>query len=147
MSMSYNDHYYSDRFENLSRPPYDLRAGRSRGYESRGPYTTYELHDFRRYEEVPPPLHWYDHPYDIPLYDDIRRPMRDMYSRGPEQFAPESNKFVPKPAKKAAKNAHLYKTELCSQWLARGCCPYNQRCRFAHGPQELRPVTRDANYR
>ncbi|TVU47356.1 hypothetical protein EJB05_06954 [Eragrostis curvula] len=38
------------------------------------------------------------------------------------------------------------KTELCNKW-ERGACPYAERCRFAHGVQELRPVIRHPRYK
>uniref|UniRef100_J3LMZ2 C3H1-type domain-containing protein n=1 Tax=Oryza brachyantha TaxID=4533 RepID=J3LMZ2_ORYBR len=38
------------------------------------------------------------------------------------------------------------KTELCNKW-ERGACPYGERCRFAHGLQELRPVIRHPRYK
>jgi len=97
-----------------------------------GDYLPFDMMDDRRYSpyDFPPPWSWYDFeysPYDAPGY----------YPAPPP----------PRPVKKPVKNSHLYKTELCSQWLAKGSCPYNHRCRFAHGPRELRPITRDANYR
>ncbi|PUZ41444.1 hypothetical protein GQ55_9G505900 [Panicum hallii var. hallii] len=38
------------------------------------------------------------------------------------------------------------KTELCNKW-ERGACPYDGRCRFAHGMEELRPVIRHPRYK
>ncbi|KAJ1297525.1 hypothetical protein BS78_01G382800 [Paspalum vaginatum] len=38
------------------------------------------------------------------------------------------------------------KTELCNKW-ERGGCPYDARCRFAHGMGELRPVIRHPRYK
>ncbi|CAN6289701.1 unnamed protein product [Urochloa humidicola] len=38
------------------------------------------------------------------------------------------------------------KTELCNKW-ERGACPYDRRCRFAHGMEELRPVIRHPRYK
>lgn len=34
-------------------------------------------------------------------------------------------------------NAAKHKTELCKTFSELGCCPYQQKCRFAHGRQEL----------
>ncbi|KAK8953627.1 putative zinc finger CCCH domain-containing protein 21 [Platanthera guangdongensis] len=39
------------------------------------------------------------------------------------------------------------KTELCNKWDEMGCCPYAERCRFAHGINELRPVIRHPRYK
>lgn len=30
-----------------------------------------------------------------------------------------------------------YKTEMCRTWIETGVCPYNEKCRFAHGKKEL----------
>ncbi|EAR91671.1 zinc finger C-x8-C-x5-C-x3-H type protein (macronuclear) [Tetrahymena thermophila SB210] len=30
-----------------------------------------------------------------------------------------------------------YKTELCKNWVSKGVCQYGQKCRFAHGKEEL----------
>jgi butyrate response factor len=38
------------------------------------------------------------------------------------------------------------KTEMCNKW-ERGVCPYDGRCRFAHGMEELRPVIRHPRYK
>lgn len=41
-----------------------------------------------------------------------------------------------------------YKTELCRQWDELGYCEYSDRCLFAHGPQELKPLpSRHPKYR
>lgn len=42
---------------------------------------------------------------------------------------------------------NLYKTELCNSWIERGVCRYGSKCQFAHGEQELRPVTRHPKYK
>jgi hypothetical protein len=99
--------------------------------------------------------HYYDR-YSFDMMDDHVLP----YEYSSALYTPYSPDYFPafdetplyyplnrRLAKKPVKNSHLYKTELCSQWLAKGHCPYNHRCRFAHGPQELRPITRGANYR
>jgi butyrate response factor 1 len=39
-----------------------------------------------------------------------------------------------------------HKTELCNKW-EQGACPYADRCRFAHGLQEMRPVIRHPRYK
>lgn len=38
-------------------------------------------------------------------------------------------------------------TEMCRTWIETGGCRYGSRCQFAHGPQELRPVTRHPKYK
>ena len=35
-------------------------------------------------------------------------------------------------------NRRLYKTVLCRNWVRQGQCHYEDSCRFAHGPEELR---------
>ncbi|XP_047084205.1 putative zinc finger CCCH domain-containing protein 21 [Lolium rigidum] len=39
-----------------------------------------------------------------------------------------------------------HKTELCNKW-EQGTCPYADRCRFAHGLHEMRPVIRHPRYK
>lgn len=45
------------------------------------------------------------------------------------------------------KNPKLYKTELCRSWADTGKCNYNDRCQFAHGVDEKRPVPRHPKYK
>mmetsp|Transcript_3065 Transcript_3065/g.3121 ORF Transcript_3065/g.3121 Transcript_3065/m.3121 type:complete len:169 (+) Transcript_3065:36-542(+) len=53
-----------------------------------------------------------------------------------------------------SKNFHLlnehirdpkYKTEMCKNWEKNGTCPYNSKCRFAHGREELMNKEAEAN--
>lgn len=39
----------------------------------------------------------------------------------------------------------LYKTEYCRSWRETGTCRYGNKCQFAHGEHELRPVLRYHN--
>ncbi|ODV90705.1 hypothetical protein CANCADRAFT_109867 [Tortispora caseinolytica NRRL Y-17796] len=48
---------------------------------------------------------------------------------------------------KAKTNTSLYKTEMCASYSAWGYCLYYEKCQFAHGPEELRPVVRHAKWR
>ena len=34
-------------------------------------------------------------------------------------------------------NQHLYKTALCKTFTSTGSCTYNEKCKFAHGHQDL----------
>ena len=56
------------------------------------------------------------------------------------------------------KNLHIYseytkdpkyKTEICKNWERKGSCPYNNKCRFAHGKDELmlKEIETNPNYR
>lgn len=38
----------------------------------------------------------------------------------------------------ARANNHKLKNELCRNFLSLGYCPYNEKCQFAHGTNELR---------
>lgn len=50
-------------------------------------------------------------------------------------------------------NEHIkdpkYKTEMCKNWEKSGSCPYNNKCRFAHGREELmnKEIEANPNYR
>jgi butyrate response factor 1 len=41
----------------------------------------------------------------------------------------------------------LYKTELCRSFGDTGFCNYGQKCQFAHGEHELRPILRHPKYK
>ncbi|EIE76095.1 hypothetical protein RO3G_00799 [Rhizopus delemar RA 99-880] len=45
------------------------------------------------------------------------------------------------------KEIALYKTESCRNWDETGSCRYGKRCRYAHGPEELRAVPRSSQYK
>ena len=40
-----------------------------------------------------------------------------------------------------------FKTELCVKYQELGSCPYNERCRFAHGEDELRQKPKPKQYK
>ncbi|TRY89401.1 hypothetical protein DNTS_010805 [Danionella cerebrum] len=40
-----------------------------------------------------------------------------------------------------------YKTELCRTFAERGICKYGNKCQFAHGPEELRDLSRHPKYK
>ncbi|GAA5811752.1 hypothetical protein MFLAVUS_005195 [Mucor flavus] len=41
----------------------------------------------------------------------------------------------------------LFKTEMCRNWQEMGECRYSKKCRFAHGPEELRCLQRHVRYK
>lgn len=45
------------------------------------------------------------------------------------------------------KKTNLYKTELCRSWEEKGTCRYSSKCQFAHGQDELRPVSRHPKFK
>ncbi|KAG2193421.1 hypothetical protein INT47_006618, partial [Mucor saturninus] len=51
------------------------------------------------------------------------------------------------PSEITYKDILLYKTETCRNWDERGMCRYGKRCRYAHGPEELRPISRSNQYK
>ncbi|KMS94046.1 hypothetical protein BVRB_025340, partial [Beta vulgaris subsp. vulgaris] len=46
-----------------------------------------------------------------------------------------------------AHNSSLYKTELCRSYSDNGYCRYSNKCQFAHGLQDLRPVVRHRRWK
>jgi hypothetical protein len=42
---------------------------------------------------------------------------------------------------------NLYKTELCQSWISTDTCRYGNKCQYAHGKDELRPVIRHPKYK
>lgn len=45
------------------------------------------------------------------------------------------------------KQRSLFKTELCRSWEEKGRCPYGNKCQYAHGTRELRPVARHPKFK
>ena len=44
-------------------------------------------------------------------------------------------------------SSQKYKTELCKKFQSTGFCPYGNKCRFAHGKEELITKIHNANYK
>jgi hypothetical protein len=40
-----------------------------------------------------------------------------------------------------------YKTELCRQWVDGERCKYGSRCKFAHGPTQLKEIKKHRKYK
>uniref|UniRef100_A0A1I7Y5K6 C3H1-type domain-containing protein n=1 Tax=Steinernema glaseri TaxID=37863 RepID=A0A1I7Y5K6_9BILA len=51
------------------------------------------------------------------------------------------------PTSTSPKNPKLYKTELCRSWMDHGRCNYGERCQYAHGEHEKRPIPRHPKYK
>ncbi|KAI9301684.1 hypothetical protein BJ944DRAFT_168636, partial [Cunninghamella echinulata] len=45
------------------------------------------------------------------------------------------------------KRVRLYKTELCRNWEERNTCRYGDKCKYAHGKEDLRSVERHPKYK
>ncbi|MCP9264422.1 hypothetical protein DINM_022510 [Dirofilaria immitis] len=58
-----------------------------------------------------------------------------------------SGKHVQPVAPSHPKNSKLYKTELCRTWMDCGRCNYGDKCQYAHGEEERRPVSRHPKYK
>ena len=48
-----------------------------------------------------------------------------------------SNQFQMAKVKNAKCSDEKYKTELCQKYCENGSCPYGNKCKFAHGKDEL----------
>jgi len=48
---------------------------------------------------------------------------------------------------KLPKQKHLYKTVLCRLWEETGACKFGDRCHYAHGAPDLRPVQKHPKYK
>lgn len=44
-------------------------------------------------------------------------------------------------------NKSLFKTEMCAKFQATGSCPYNTKCQFAHGIEELKASSKPKNWK
>lgn len=49
--------------------------------------------------------------------------------------------------KKVCVKRELYKTELCRHYVLREQCPYKDKCKFAHGSEEINDVIRHPKYK
>lgn len=66
-------------------------------------------------------------------------------AQSPEQKR-MNNKKKPNIEEELSKQS-LYKTELCRSYQETGTCRYGQKCQFAHGEHELRPILRHPKYK
>eukprot|EP00455_Lapot_gusevi_P014775 TRINITY_DN1742_c0_g2_i1.p1 TRINITY_DN1742_c0_g2~~TRINITY_DN1742_c0_g2_i1.p1 ORF type:complete len:209 (-),score=16.65 TRINITY_DN1742_c0_g2_i1:15-641(-) len=68
-------------------------------------------------------------------------------------FSPEEKESLSPPLKHDSppkldhNNPSLYKTELCRSFSETGYCRYGNKCQFAHGLQDLRPIARHRKYK
>ncbi|VDL79636.1 unnamed protein product [Nippostrongylus brasiliensis] len=76
-------------------------------------------------------------PHHPPMYGSSMTPVNMSPLTG---VVPLSNAPPPK-------NPKLYKTELCRSWMDHGRCNYGERCQYAHGEQEKRPIPRHPKYK
>lgn len=58
-----------------------------------------------------------------------------------------SGKNVQKVISSHLKNSRLYKTELCRTWVDCGRCNYGDKCQYAHGEGDRKPVQRHRKYK
>jgi len=64
------------------------------------------------------------------------------------QFTNMSKIYLIKNIIKADNNLDMkYKTEICKKFQTNGKCPYGEKCRFAHGKQELITKLKGKNYK
>ncbi|XP_022192861.2 mRNA decay activator protein ZFP36L1 [Nilaparvata lugens] len=59
----------------------------------------------------------------------------------------ERTQSEPSRAAALAVNTSRYKTELCRSFEESGFCKYGDKCQFAHGPEDLRKLTRHPKYK
>ncbi|XP_061683726.1 mRNA decay activator protein ZFP36L1-like [Syngnathoides biaculeatus] len=57
------------------------------------------------------------------------------------------NPSVSAAASTASSTSTRYKTELCRSFTENGMCKYGGKCQFAHGPEELRDLSRHPKYK
>ncbi|CAG9537191.1 unnamed protein product [Cercopithifilaria johnstoni] len=71
-------------------------------------------------------------PFDPNFYN------RDLYIWQWSQFVYQSQLLLAE--RKQKRKAETHKTIPCQAWQDTGRCNYGKRCKFAHGPEELRPM-------
>ncbi|KAJ2832863.1 hypothetical protein GGI24_001065 [Coemansia furcata] len=75
-------------------------------------------------------------PQQQQYYQQPRQHQQPLLSPQSQQFQ-QSTRVLQNPGLKFNSNP-LYKTRLCQRFTEQGDCPYNDKCQFAHGDQELR---------
>ncbi|KAJ2066639.1 hypothetical protein GGH13_005639 [Coemansia sp. S155-1] len=80
--------------------------------------------------------HQYNQQQQPQYYQQPRQHQQSMLSPQSQQFQ-QSARVSQNPGLKFNSNP-LYKTRLCQRFTEQGDCPYNDKCQFAHGDQELR---------
>jgi len=75
------------------------------------------------------------------------RTLRGENSNNSNNPNPNTLRCVPVANSSQTSMHSLYKTELCRSWEETGCCRYGNKCQFAHGKNELRPIARHPKYK
>lgn len=70
-----------------------------------------------------------------------------LFANGKKKIKMKKNAFDPVNFEEEKKKDPKYKTELCKSWLETGFCVYGNKCRFAHGRNELYNKVQSSNYK
>ncbi|XP_054650496.1 mRNA decay activator protein ZFP36 isoform X2 [Dunckerocampus dactyliophorus] len=75
-------------------------------------------------------------------------PGADMMMNGQEGISPTAlNPSMSSSTSSVSSASSRYKTELCRSFTESGMCKYGGKCQFAHGPDELRDLSRHPKYK
>ena len=62
---------------------------------------------------------------------------KKLFVKAKNKMKMKKNAFEPVNFEEEKKRDPKYKTELCKSWVNTNFCPYGNKCRFAHGKNEL----------
>ena len=62
---------------------------------------------------------------------------KKLFVKAKNKMKMKKNAFEPVNFEEEKKRDPKYKTELCKSWVETNFCPYGNKCRFAHGKNEL----------
>ncbi|CAO3671569.1 unnamed protein product [Rhizopus stolonifer] len=83
--------------------------------------------------------------HDLPFSQSFSQPLFQLQaSISPKKTRTKNQQKV---QKINTKDVTLYKTELCRNWIELGACRYGDKCRYAHGEEEMRSLRRHARYK
>jgi hypothetical protein len=75
--------------------------------------------------------------------------VKNARARAVKEFIPQREEHPAtalEPVRHPARKDKFYKNLLCSNYMGSGLCPFKDRCTYAHGRYQLRPVGWKGNF-
>jgi len=81
-----------------------------------------------------------------PTTNKVQQPVKQTKQPKTQQPQPQPT-TEEKPVDDEITTQNRYKTELCKSFTETGNCRYGNKCQFAHGKEEIRPILRHPKYK